>query len=385
MITTMRGSIKDAIPMTEAQFGLLTTVMLIVYGVCSPFAGYFADRFNRSRVITGSLLAWSLVTWLTAYVKSYDQLLAMRAVLALAQVIAVPASVALVVDYHRGPTRSLASGLLLSGAMAGAALGGVGGWLAEGPGWAYPHKMFGAIGVGFSLVLLLVLRDPPVPESVVGDNTAEEPQVRLGEAFRSLFTNPSYLLMMVFACVLGIVGWSVVGWMPTFIKEQFHLTQSVAGLSTTIYVNTAALIGMIVGGTWADRWSRNDPRARFIVPMIGLCIAAPGVLLLTNATTLSFALAGLVIYGMARYFADANLMPMFCLLVDPRYRATSWGISSFFSTIVGGAGIYAGGLLRDAHVDISRIFQFAALNLLISALLLFFVRRRLPRATPTPA
>ena len=112
MITTMRGSIKDAIPMTEAQFGLLTTVVLIVYGLGSPFAGYFADRFNRSSVIIGSLLAWSIVTGLTAYAKTYDQLLTLRALLALAQVAAVPASVALVVDYHRGATRSLASGLL---------------------------------------------------------------------------------------------------------------------------------------------------------------------------------------------------------------------------------------------------------------------------------
>ena len=62
MITTMRGSIKEAIPMTEAQFGLLTSVFLIVYGICSPFAGYFADRFNRSYVIITSVLLWSIIT-----------------------------------------------------------------------------------------------------------------------------------------------------------------------------------------------------------------------------------------------------------------------------------------------------------------------------------
>ena len=39
MIMTMRPSIVDVIPMTDAQFGLLTTIFLIVYGVLSPFAG----------------------------------------------------------------------------------------------------------------------------------------------------------------------------------------------------------------------------------------------------------------------------------------------------------------------------------------------------------
>jgi hypothetical protein len=47
--------------------------------------------------------------------------------------------------------------------------------------------------------------------------------------------------------------------------------------------------------------------------------------------------------------------------------------------MIGGVGIYAGGMLRDAHVDISRIFQFAAINLLGSALLLFVVYRRQTR------
>jgi MFS family permease len=63
IITTMRVSIIDDMPMTDAQFGLLTSVFLWIYGILSPFAGYLADRFNRSRVIIVSLFVWSAVTW----------------------------------------------------------------------------------------------------------------------------------------------------------------------------------------------------------------------------------------------------------------------------------------------------------------------------------
>src|SRR5436190_12766868 len=66
MITTMRDSIVAAIPMTDAQFGLLTTAFLWVYGALSPIAGYFADLFSRRWVIVASLLMWSAITWLTA-------------------------------------------------------------------------------------------------------------------------------------------------------------------------------------------------------------------------------------------------------------------------------------------------------------------------------
>jgi MFS family permease len=377
MITTMRDSVKTAIPMTEAQFGLLTTVFLLVYAVFSPFAGFVADRFNRSHVIVGSLFAWSVITLLTAYVQTYDQLLATRALMGIAQAACMPASVALIVDYHRGSTRSLASGLLLGGAMVGAAISGLGGWIAEDHGWAYAFKIFGLAGIAHAIVLLLLLRDPPV---LVKPTAPGPSSVRLGEAFSALFTNRAYLLMLVYACLLGVVSWSVVGWMPTYIKEQFNLSQGEAGLSTTIYLNVAGLVGMLLGGAWADRWSRTNEQARFLVPVIGLALAVPAVLLIAHTPVLGLALAGLVLYGLGRHFADANVMPILCVLVDSRYRAMSWGIMTFFSCAIGGAGIYAGGLLRDAQVDISRIFLFAAVNILICAGLLFALRKR--RAAP---
>ena len=46
MITTMRESIVEAIPMTDTQFGLLTAVFLWTYGLLSPMAGFLADRYQ---------------------------------------------------------------------------------------------------------------------------------------------------------------------------------------------------------------------------------------------------------------------------------------------------------------------------------------------------
>src|SRR6266542_1626119 len=71
MILTMRKSIVEAVPMTDAQFGLLTSVFLWVYGILSPVAGFLADRFSRSRVIIISLFAWSAFTWLTAHANTF--------------------------------------------------------------------------------------------------------------------------------------------------------------------------------------------------------------------------------------------------------------------------------------------------------------------------
>jgi MFS family permease len=374
MLTTMRGSLMDAIPMTDAQFGLLTSVFLWVYGLLSPFAGFLADRFSRSRVIVGSLFAWSLITWLTAHAANFEQLLVTRALMGISEACYIPAALALIADYHRGRTRSLATGVHMTGIMVGAGLGGMGGWLAERHDWSYPFSFFGMIGIAYGGLLFFLLRDVPRGPGAGPPKLKMSLNADFGAALVSLFSRRAFILAFAFWGVLGIVGWAVTGWMPTYLKEHFHLGQGVAGLSATGYLQAASLVGVLIGGAWADRWSASNPRGRILVPVIGLCVAAPGVLLAANTTVLGVALLGLVVFGLARAFSDANMMPILCLIADPRYRATGYGVLNMFACIVGGLAIYAGGALRDAHVDLSRIFQFAAVSMLVCIALLFSVR-----------
>ena len=56
IITTMRGSVVEAIPMTDAQFGLLTSVFLWIYAILSPFAGFLAENEARDEIAVDVLL-----------------------------------------------------------------------------------------------------------------------------------------------------------------------------------------------------------------------------------------------------------------------------------------------------------------------------------------
>lgn len=381
MITTMRGSLKEAIPMTEAQFGLLTTAFLVVYALLSPFAGYLADRFNRSRVIIGSLFVWSLITWLTAHAKTYEQLFATRLLMGVSEACFLPASLALVCDYHRGTTRSLATGIVLGGVMVGGAMGGLGGWLAERHDWTYAFNLFGLIGIGFALILLLLLRDAPPPGAPDLAPARALPGVKLGEAVRSLFGNRSFVLAFFYWGLLGVAAWMVIGWMPTYLQEHFHLPQGRAGLIATVYVNAASLLGLVVGGAWSDRWSRTQRRACIFVTAIGLALAVPAIVVVATTAALPVAIAGLVLYGLMIAFASGEMMPILCLILDPRYIATGFGVLNFFACAVGGLTTYAGGAMRDAQVDVSRLFIIGAAGMLFCAGLLLFLRPRDERAT----
>jgi MFS family permease len=374
MITTMRGSIVAEIPMTEAQFGLLTAAFLWTYGILSPFAGFLADRYSRSRVIVISLFSWSLVTWLTAHATTYGELLATRMLMGLTEAAYIPAALALITDYHRGHTRSRAEGIHMSGIMVGAGLGGVGGWIAERYGWEHSFTLFGLMGLGYTFIVAFLLKDAPRERPSTANETDALPKIGLGAAFVSLFRKKSFILALFYWGLLGMGGWAVVGWMPTYMNENFNLAQGVAGLTATGYLQTALLVGVIVGGAWADRWFRTNPYGRFYVPFIGLCCAAPGIFLAGNTNLLPLAIVGLVVYGFARAFADCNMMPILCQVTDPRYRATGYGVLNLCGTVVGGFTIYAGGALRDAKIDVSLIFGFASVSMVGCAALLLLIK-----------
>jgi MFS family permease len=222
----------------------------------------------------------------------------------------------------------------------------------------------------------MFLRDPPREGIDPGALLGSVPLVRLGEAMSSLFSSGAFILALVYWGVLGIAGWMVVGWVPTYLQENFHLAQGAAGLLATIYLNVASLLGLLIGGVWADRWSMSHPRACIFVSAIGQIAAVPGILLLCFTGSLPLAIIGLAFYGLTNSFSSSEMMPILCLISDPRYRATGYGILNLFACEIGGATIYAGGALRDAHVDVNKLFEFGAVSLLLCGLLLFLIKPR---------
>jgi len=373
MITTMRESIITAIPMTEAQFGLLTSVFLWVYGLLSPIAGYLADRFNRSRVIIASLFLWSIVTWMTAYSTTFEVLLTTRILMGVSEACYIPAALALIVDYHRKDTRSLAVGFHMVGIMVGSGLGFIGGWVAEHHHWNTPFIYLGLIGIAYAILLVFTLHDvPPVKSSATSQES--KPELSFFIALKDLFKLRSYNLMLIAWGLLGIVAWLVVGWLPTYFQEHFKLSQAMAGFYATGYFYPAALVGLLIGGYWADQWSKTNPKARIFVPVIGICIGAPCVFAASGTAYLTLAVVCFVIFALTKAFIDTNMMPILCLIAKPRHRATGYGILNLAACIIGGVGIYAGGLLRDAHVHLGKVYRVAALIMLVSAVLLVLAK-----------
>jgi len=369
MLTTMRGSVLEDIAMTDAQFGLLTTGFLVVYAAASPFGGFLADRFSRRGVILLSVFAWSLITWATAYARTFEQFLFLRCLLGFSQAFYIPAAVALITDYHPGATRARATGLHLTGMIVGAVIGGIGGWIAQTHGWRYAYLVIGLPNVALGFALYFLLRD--APRAAPAASAVAAPPIRLGDAVRSLLRPSGYYYIAAAIGVQGAVSWIIIAWMPTLMREQFQMAQGSAGFATLGCLYTAQATGLIAGGFWSDRASLKNPRARIIIPALSVIVTTPLFLLTGWTHHIEVTFATLAMWGLAMGFLGCNTMPMVCLVIDARYRATAIGVLNAFTSICGGVAIYAIGALRDAKLEGSQVLMFAAVGVALCGGLLW--------------
>lgn len=381
MITHMRGPLVKDLNINDETFGLFTTVFLISYAACSPLGGFLADRIGRTRVILGSLLFWSLATAISGHAHTAGHLIGARILMGVSEACYIPAGLALISDYHRGRTRSLATGIHMIGLYVGSSVGALSGYIAASLGWRAGFHIFGWVGVGYFVVLLLTLRDAPKvnadPQDETGHdsktlNYAREPSpASFIAAFAALFTRAGFYLLLGVNVLVGIANWMVNGWLPPFLGERFKSTLSSGDASAmTIVIQVASLVGVLACGAWSDLWSRRNNKARAIVPAIGFLLAGPFLFTVGTTALLPLTIVGLAIFGLGRGAFDANQMPIVRELVPEKYSATAYGFLNMVGTTVGGIAIWVGGILRDAKVDSGLMFQISGGALLVAAGLL---------------
>jgi MFS family permease len=375
MLATMKFSVMADISDigSEANWGRMLGQFKWVYAIMSPIGGYVADRYSRRWTICLSLFVWSAITWATGHVNSFSTLLWARSLMGVSEAFYIPAALALIADYHRGGTRSRATGLHQIAIYCGVILGGFSGYAADQPslGWRWTFEGCGWFGMLYAIPLLFLLRDAP--------RSVDEPAAAHGSAFQSareLLSNGAFLLLVAYFTLPALAGWVVRDWMPAILKQQFQIGQGAAGVSATLYWQVAAIGGSLLGGWLADRWMQSTDRGRIYASAVGMCLIVPAMFGVGNAGTLMMAIGSLILFGVGWGFFDCNNMPILCQIVRPELRATGYGIMNLVSIGCGGFADWSFGALRDANVPLNLIFGLFSGAALVSVALILLVHPR---------
>jgi MFS family permease len=225
------------------------------------------------------------------------------------------------------------------------------------------------IGVIYAIPLMATLRDPR-PATATAPTAVQPAEASVW----SLLGNRNFILLVLYFTLPAIAGWVVRDWMPEILREKFSLGQGQAGVSAILFVQAASLVGALAGGYLADRWMRRTNRGRIYTSAIGMVLFLPALFSVGNASTLSFAIVGLIIFGLGWGFFDCNNMPILCQIVRPEWRATGYGIMNLVSISCGGFGDWAFGALRDQHVPLNLIFGVFAGVALFSVFMVLLIK-----------
>lgn len=378
MLAAMKYSLMGDIPSiaTEANWGLLPAVFKWTYACLSPLGGYIADRFSKRNVIILSLFVWSGVTWATGHAQTFDQLLVSRAIMGISEACYIPAALALIADYHSGPTRSRAVGLHQMAIYIGLLMGGFSGYVADAPnlGWRWAFDAAGVIGVIYSIPLFFLLKDAPKTTTVTAHSARNLEKRSFIKSISELLGNKYFIMLALYFTLPALAGWVIKDWMPAILQDQFNVGQGKAGVSATIYVNVASLIGAVIGGIFADRWMRRNHRGRIYISAIGTCLLIPALFGVGNAGSLMIAVIFLVMFGIGWGFFDCNNMPILCQIARPHLRATGYGIMNMVGVTFGGFADVGFGVLRDNNVPLNVIFSIFAGISLFSAIIVLLIK-----------
>jgi MFS family permease len=372
MLATMKPSMQMDIQELQSatNFGYLMAVFLWIYGLVSPFAGAIADRVNRKWLITISLFIWSAVTLAMGFAKTFDQLYWLRALMGVSEALYIPAGLALIAEHHTDKTRSLAVGIHMTGLYLGQALGGFGAAIADSFSWNQTFFFFGLIGMLYSLLLVLFLKDDKRP--VHADSSGKAGSLFSG--FRILLSNVSFWVMLLYFTIPSLPGWAVKNWLPTLFSENLDIKMSLAGPLSTITTAGSSLVGVLLGGWLSDRWLQRTLRGRIYTSVIGLTLTIPALVLIGTGHTLFHVLGAAFCFGFGFGMFDANNMPILCQFVTARHRSTAYGLMNMTGIISGalitnwlGKSTDAGNLGRDftllaAVVVVAVVLQLSILR-----------------------
>lgn len=364
VVYTLFPALQKEFGFSDAVLGLTGALFLWVYGLSSPAAGIFGDRYSKPKLIVASVFIWSAFTALSGLSPNGGFLLACRALLGLSESIFMPVAAALIANAHGPATRSKAIALFASSQMVGVAVGGsLSGYIAEHYHWRAAFWILGATGMLFALPLWLFLRS--LPESLRMDQPAAVPIS--WRAFFDLFRIPMLRVTTFFVAIATFCLFLVYTWLPTFLYDRYHLGLARAGFEASIYPQIGTALGLLLGGAVADAVTVRHPAGRFWIVTTGLFCTVPCLYFIGAAPTLDLTRIAAMLFGFFFGFISSNQVACAYEVVPPEVRASTVGVLNLVGATVSGFAPYLGGLSRKT-IGVDKLMGLAAIMLFIAGL-----------------
>lgn len=365
----MLPAISSEFGLTASQSGSLVTWTLIGAVLGGVIFGPISDRFGRIRVLTFTILMFSVFTGLCAFAQGYWDLLIYRTLAGIGLGGEFGIGMALIAEAWPAEKRNRASayvgmgwqlGVLLAAFLTPLLLGII--------GW---RGMF-LVGLLPALASFLIRRTMGEPEAFVKSTSTDNDGSlfsRIKLLFRDKATTKASIGIFILCSVQNFGYYGLMIWMPSYLSKNFGFSLTKSGLWTAVTV-----IGMTFGiwlfGVLSDRFPRWKI---FLIYQVGAVIMVVCYAQLSDPTLMLFAgaLMGMFVNGMIGGYGGliSDLYPV-------RVRATAQNLLFNMGRGVGGFGPLVIGMLVAQVSFTAAITLLAAIYLLDIFATLFLLPKK---------
>lgn len=352
--------LSGVLPLVQAEWGFsdtaagsIPTAAALAAAVVALPAGYFADRYNRTRILAVVVFLWAIATLGSGLATGFAMFYLMRVFLAAAENIDNPAAGSLLADWYPPLSRAKAYGLTRVTTYLGGIGTLLGGVLGQAMGWRNAFLVMVIPGV-LTAILCWMLREPKRGELdrlVAGGTTpaspAKAPKQPFWPQFRLVLRNPT----LMFVCVglalltLGLAG--IFFWLPTLMVRAFGATPATAGSYSGLITVAGTLVGTLVGAWLGRKWHGTIKGGRLLAGGGGITIGAAvlaaalsmnSLLAMAALTLLACSLMSIAIPNMTACLAD---------VVGAGSRGLGFAVLQVFTTAGGAFGSLIVGIFSD--------------------------------------
>lgn len=353
MVAPLIPQLARELAVTERAVALLVPAYLLPYALGSLVCGVLSDRFGRRRVLMTSLLAFGLLTGLTAVATGVTPLICIRAVTGLGAAGVIPAALTLVGELFPFRERGRPLGWIFGAMAGGMAFGSTLGSIVESTfGWRVLFVGVSAVALG---LYAWMLRFSTFPSAA----TSAAPPLRATfAAFGGLLGSTRGRRTYGYVLLNGLFHSGTYTWLGELLQRRYQLSPVEVGLVLLGYGVPGLLLGPVVGRL-ADRFGRG-----LLLP-VGFVVAGTSGLWLSVAGTPVEAALAITLLSLG-YDLTQPLLAAIVTAVGGQRAGQAMGLNVFTLYVGFGLGALLFGELREVVGSEGALLGFVLLELAAS-------------------
>jgi ACS family hexuronate transporter-like MFS transporter len=351
------AAIQQDIPLTNTQFGGLTSIFLLSYALMYAGGGALVDRWGTRRGFLLIMIFWSLACASQGAATSFFMLAASRFLLGAGEGGGFPAATKVIAEWFPTRERSSAMGLVNAGTAVGAVVAppAIALILTQGS-WRWVFVACGAAGLIWALVWSALYAEPSASDASGEPDPKESVDVP-PPAWSQLLSNRAVWGLVAAKFLTDAAWFFYISWLPKYLYDARHFDVRQVGFYAWVPY-AASGIGSLLGGWLSSRMLARGHSVDFSRKLVlGLSAAMMPVIVVVTRVPVEWALLlfSIAFFGQQSWSTLVMIVPTD--LFERRIVASVAGLVGFGGAMGGLLMNLAAGRLLDLGFGYETVFR----------------------------